>query len=239
MIDYDTAQDCFSYKFNFTFKKYIFKDNFAYIIKCIDTKIENNNFDDSDDNENLAKKPIKVGNITAELPQLCEIFQEEFDILNENNSKYYQLLNTNTDFENICYKLKVEIKNYSRILGKIKKEDYEDENLSQSAQTGFKNDLSKVNKILEIREKVMNNNSKFWTLKYIISYLIIWAILCAIFIIIYEYFIIYLNKNLRDIDTLHGSYYLSFIRTTEMISSLISIRTYERFIIYFHPKIII
>ena len=234
LIDYDTAQDCYSYKFNFTFKKYIFKDDFAYIIKCIDTKIEKNNFDDSDENETLAKKPIKVGNITAELPQLCEIYQEEFDILNENNSKYYHLLNTNTDFENICYKLKVEIKNYSRILGKIKKEEYEDENLSQSAQTGFKNDLSKINKILEIREKVMNNNSKFWTLKYIISYLIIWVILCIAFIIIYEYLIIYLNKNLRDIDTLHGSYYLSFIRTTEMISSLISIRTYERFIINFY-----
>ena len=80
----------------------------------------------------------------------------------------------------------------------------------------------------------MNNNSKFWTLKYIISYLLIWAILCVIFIICYEYYIIYLNKNLRDIDTLHGSYYLSFIRTIEMISSLISIRTYERFIMNFY-----
>ena len=230
LIDYDTAQDCFSYKFNFTFKKYIFKDDFAYIIKCIDTKIEKNNFDDSDENETLAKKPIKVGNITAELPQLCEIYQEEFDILNENNSKYYQLLNTNTDFENICYKLKVEIKNYSRILGKIKKEEYEDENLSQSAQTGFKNDLSKINKILEIRENIIKNNKKYWTLKYLFSFASSYIFFSLVFIISFYVVFNSTKKNLGKLDILHTSFYNAIIRMSEMISSMISLKTYEHYI---------
>ena len=235
LIDEDTQYNAHSYKFNFTFKKYEFRDKISFIIKCINNKTDQNDFDDSNEYEDgLAKVPIKIGVKKEDLKKSYSVNDDEFNLINENNNKYYFFLNNDKDFENLDLKYKEETKKYSRVLGNIKKEEFEDENLSQSAQTGFKNDLSKINKILEIREKVMNNNSKFWTLKYIISYLIIWVILCIAFIIIYEYLIIYLNKNLRDIDTLHGSYYLSFIRTTEMISSLISIRTYERFIINFY-----
>ena len=230
LIDNDTAIDCISYRFNFTFRKYNFKESFAYIIKCIDTKIEKNNFDDSDENENLAKKPIKVGNITSELPKLCEIFQEEFDILNENNTKYYQLLNGDTNFENICNKLKLEIKKYSRILGNIKKEEYEDENLSQSAQTGFKNDLSKINKILEIRENIIKNNKKYWTLKYLFTFASSYIFFSLVFII--SFYIIFntTKSDLGKLDILHSSFYIAIIRMTEMISSMISLKTYEHYI---------
>ena len=235
LIDEDNQHNTHSYRFNFTFKKYEFREKIGFTIKCINNKTDLNDFDDSEEYEDgMTKVPIKIGLKKEDLKKCYSVNNDEFDIINENNTKYFYFLNNDEDFENLDIKYKEETKKYSRILGNIKKEEYEDENLSQSAQTGFKNDLSKINKILEIREKVMNNNSRFWTLKYIIIFLIIWVILCIAFIIIYEYLIIFLDNNLRDIDTLHGSYYLSFIRTTEMISSLISIRTYERFILYMY-----
>ena len=69
---------------------------------------------------------------------------------------------TNEAIENGLKELKVS-------KDKVEIKVLEDENSSQTSQTGFDNGLVKKNKIEEIRNNLMMNISNFYTLKYILT----------------------------------------------------------------------
>ena len=55
----------------------------------------------------------------------------------------------------------------SIVHGQKKDEIMDDENSSQTSQSGYNSDLVKKNRIEEIRANILNNISNFYTLKYI------------------------------------------------------------------------
>ena len=166
LFDEDTQyESTVEFKFNFTFEKYNFNNNYAYLIRCIDNK---NDYDVNDNIiENLDyKNEEKVSKIISQkLKYFNKYFelnikeQNQFDL----NVKNIYKIESENDNLNILIKNSIEdIKNYSRIIGKKTGEIEEDENSSQSSLSGFESDLSKLNRIQEIRENIskMNIDSK-------------------------------------------------------------------------------
>jgi len=111
------------YKFNFTFKKFIYGNKeLAFIIRCIDNKIEKND-DNSDedgelkiDNINSLKCLKTKMNYVKELNEITLIERKFFD---ENVTNFFDFLKgKNVDNNELLNKLieyKKEIKNYSRL----------------------------------------------------------------------------------------------------------------------------
>ena len=214
------------YKFNFTFKKYIYGFNeLAYIIRCIDNKNEFGDGQSEDDiinNENktnLKSLITKLDDIKVEK----EILESEKEKITENISQFFELIEKEKYFLNIVLEFKNEIKRFSRVHGEHKQNEImDDENASQTSATGFNNDLSKINRILEIRANTLNNNSKFYTLKYIILIPLFLFISSIIFTFFFYIFYLKIDKNLKYIDKFNSNIYLLHIYLTHIISSILS-----------------
>ena len=90
----------------------------------------------------------------------------------------------NKKFQKLLQQCKNDIQNMSMAHGQKKDEVLEDENSSQTSQTGFDSGLVKKNRIEEIRSNLMMNVTNFYTLKYIkivillIGISIFWAGIC-------------------------------------------------------------
>ena len=216
------------YKFNFTFKKFVYGfDELAYIIRCIDNK---NEFGDGPSIDEIINNENKSGlkSITTKLDDIKvekEIFESEKEKITDNISQFFELIEKEKYFLNIVLEFKDEIKRFSRVHGEHKQNEImDDENASQTSATGFNNDLSKINRILEIRANTLNNNSKFYTLKYIILIPLILFISSIIFTICFYIIYIKINNNLKYIDKFHSYIYLLHIYLTQIIGSNLSIQ---------------
>ena len=236
LLDNDNNNDStLIYKFNFTFKKKIYNENkMIYIIKCIDNKNEfiNNESEDEDcKNEIIKNKKIlkSIANKMDLIEKESEIFEEEYEKINENINYFYDNVNKDKKLNELIRDYKMEIKKFSRIHGTEKTEVVDDENASQSSTAGFNSDLSKINRILEIRENTLNNKNNYLTVKYILSIPFIFFIMGILFCILFFYIYRNIFHNLEELDYFHSNYYLLAIRITEIISNIISMKG----IIYF------
>ena len=221
------------YKFNFTFKKFIYGNKeLAFIIRCIDNKIEEN-----DDNY-YEEREFKIDNMTSlkslktkmnYVKELNEITLNEKIIFDENIKKFFEFIseknNNNKELIHNLIEYKKEIKNYSRLNKKSKQNSsMDEENLSQSNGAGFNPDLSRINKILEIRRNTLNNNSNYYTLKYFLILpiiLFISSLFFALFLLVSYYSI---NNKLQNADQYNVDFYLSIIRMSNIISCIISLK---------------
>ena len=84
----------------------------------------------------------------------------------------------------------------SMVHGQKKDEIMDDENASQTSQTGFNSDLVKKERIEEVRANLLNNIQSFYTLKYIK----ILVFLISLFTILYG--VIYLVLFYKIFDDL-------------------------------------
>ena len=221
------------YKFNFTFKKFIYGNKeLAFIIRCIDNKIEEN-----DDNY-YEEREFKIDNISSlkslktkmnYVKELNEITLNEKIIFDENIKNFFDFIseknNNNKELINNLIEYKKEIKNYSRLNKKSKQNSsMDEENLSQSNAVGFNPDLSRINKILEIRRNTLKNNSNYYTLKYFLILpiiLFISSLFFALFLLVSYYSI---NNKLQNADQYNVDFFLSIIRMSNIISSIISLK---------------
>ena len=221
------------YKFNFTFKKFIYGNKeLAFIIRCIDNKIEEN-----DDNY-YEEREFKIDNISSlkslktkmnYVKELNEITLNEKIIFDENIKNFFDFIseknNNNKELINNLIEYKKEIKNYSRLNKKSKQNSsMDEENLSQSNAVGFNPDLSRINKILEIRRNTLKNNSNYYTLKYFLILpiiLFISSLFFALFLLVSYYSI---NNKLQKADQYNVDFFLSIIRMSNIISSIISLK---------------
>ena len=223
------------YKFNFTFKKKIYNENkMIYIIKCIDNKNEfiNNESEDEDCKNDIIKNKKILKSIANKMDLIekeSEVYEEEYKKINENINFFYDIVNKDKKLNDLIKDYKIEIKKFSRIHGNEKNEVVDDENASQSSTAGFNSDLSKINRILEIRENTLNNKNNYLTVKYILSIPFIFFIMGILFCILFFYIYQNIFHNLEDLDFFHSNYYLLAIRITEIISNIISMKG----IIYF------
>ena len=227
-------EETIKYKFNFTFKKYFFSNDFAYLIRCIENK-NNTEIDDSEDekSENKNYKIIfkSLNNKFRDFKHNFELNQEEFDKFSYNNENYMNILEDldNEDIIRYHNQLVGEIKGHSRILGK-KAYILEDENLSQSSQSAYNSFLSKINKIFETREKIIRHHKTNFRLNLkIISFPCFYLFLSFIIIIyFYDYYKIF-HTNLRDLDYFQSSFYLTGIRLNEIVACIITMKMFKIF----------
>ena len=99
----------------------------------------------------------------------------------------------------------------------------DDENASQSSAPGFNSDLSKLNRIFEIRENILKNNKSLNSLYYMFTTALFFVFGAGIFSIVF--FIIYKNtdKTLNKLDTLQSHYYIVENGLMQIISSCLSL----------------
>lgn len=113
----------------------------------------------------------------------------------------------------------------SKAHGQKKEEVLEDENSSQSSQTGFDSGLVKKNRIEEIRSNLLTNISSFYTLKYIRIVMSLIGLFSIAFSLIYILFFTSLYGNLKNTSALNINLFQTTLWTAELISLYISLRT--------------
>ena len=214
------------YKFNFTFDKSIFGDNeILYIIRCIDNKLQEGENEDKSigdmDPKSLKYKKEKEDAIKP----LYEIVEYEREDIKKLPELFLKLSSENQKFQELLEICKNEIISMSKTHGEKKEEILEDENASQTAQSGFNNDLVKKNRIEEIKANLFKSVRNFYTLKYI-RLTVTLIMLCTLaFSIIYLMYILGLNSNLKSVSIINLYLFQTTLWTTELVSIFISLKT--------------
>ena len=226
------------YKFNFTFDKYRYGNKqLSYIVRCIDNK---NDIGKSQEESavDLDPKAAKYKKEKAEsIKPYFEISEEEKKEIIELPETFLKLSLENKRFQKLLQLCKDDINKMSKLHGQKKEEVLEDENSSQSSQTGFDSGLVKKNRIEEIRGNLLTNISGFYTIKYIRIIIILIAISAFTFSIIYIIFFKKLYTNLKNTSSLNINLFQTTLWTTELISIFVSFRVlYERDVINAYEK---
>jgi len=227
--------DSKEYKFIFTFDVYKFgMGQVGYVIRCIDNKQEyeegSQSDTASDNNIEKLKQIENKKNKLISMKNLNEITEEEKQDLLQIQTEYTKLLLENREFLKLANEYKQDINSTSKVFG-FKKEDtaIDDENSSQSSQSSYNNDIANKSRIEEIRSNLLKNVSNFHLLKWIkgIFYLIIiiTAAFCAIYLLMFN--IVY--QDLNNISSLSIGLFQSTIWMSNIISSIISMRTFYQF----------
>ena len=230
VIENDTKdKNTFVYKFNFTFRKYNYRnDKVCFVIRCIDNKSEKgiNKSDDDSEINDTSKKIISTEAKLSSLKPCYEIKVEEKKRLINNINNFGYFLYEDEEFEKTILEYKENIKKYSRVHGSQKQNTvYDDENASQSSAPGFNSDLSKINRIFEIRENILKNTKSLRSLYFMLLTALFFVFGAEIFSSIF--FIIYRNidKNLNKLDTLQSYFFIVENGLLQIISSCISLLT--------------
>ena len=221
-------KDSFSneYKFNFTFDRMKFGENeVAYIVRCIDNKNEpGTNEQESIEEFDLKAVKYKKDKFEAIKP-LYELYQEEKKEIVEMPEKFLKLSVENKKFQKLLQACKMDIITMSKTHGEKKDEVLEDENSSQTSQTGFDSGLVKKNRIEEIRRNLLINVSNFYTLRYLRIASVLLGVGTTIFIILYSIYFNNINSNLKDVSQINSDLFQSTFWTCQLLSILISLRT--------------
>ena len=213
------------YKFNFTFDKYKYNNkHISYIVRCIDNKNDNIKIQE----DSLADLDSKVAKYKREknesIRPLFELLEEERKEILELPSIFLTLSLENKKFQKLLQSCKDDINMMSKLHGDKKDDVIEDENSSQTSQTGFDSGLVRKNRIEEIRSTLMNNISSFYTLKYIRILIFLISFCSIIFACLYFYYIALLFVNLANSSNINIKLYQSTLWTTELISIFINLR---------------
>ena len=214
------------YKFNFTFDKYRYGNKqISYIVRCIDNK---NDIGKSQEESavDLDPKAAKYKKEKAEsIKPLFEILEEEKNEIIALPEQFLKLSLENKKFQKLLQICKNDINTMSKAHGQKKEEVLEDENSSQSSQTGFDSGLVKKNRIEEIRSNLLTNISSFYTLKYIRIVMSLIGLFSIAFSLIYILFFTSLYGNLKNTSALNINLFQTTLWTAELISLYISLRT--------------
>ena len=214
------------YKFNFTFDRMKFGENeVLYIVRCIDNKNElGSNEQESIEDFDLKAVKYKKDKFEAIKP-LYELYPDEKKEIIELPEKFLKLSIENKKFQKLLQACKIDIITMSKTHGEKKDEILEDENSSQTSQTGFDSGLVKKNRIEEIRRNLLINVSNFYSLRYLRISSILLGLGTTIFIVLYAIFFNEININLKNVSNININLFQSTFYTTQLLSMLISLRT--------------
>ena len=139
----------------------------------------------------------------------------------------------NKRFQKLLQACKNDINSMSKLHGQKKNDEVlEDENSSQSSQTGFDSGLVKKNRIEEIRSNLLTNISSFYTLKYIKILIAIIGLFSLVFSISYIFLFKKLYINLKNTSSLNINLFETTLWTSQLIGIFVSLRTlFERDVI--------
>lgn len=229
------------YKYNFTFEKYAFgSKGVAYIIKLIDNKMD---YDGSQSNQScngneIAKVQRQQSAKLEALRESTEILYEEKNDIIDRQYEYVKLCMEGGEFEANLSTFHKEIAFSSKIFGEKRPDNsafMADENSSQCSGGGFNDNMAKKGRIEEIRSNIMNNVSSFFTIKWIkgifITIILISSAFCGVYLMIFDK----INTYLNDISNLNIGLYQTTIWTSNIISTLISLRSTYQFTLKNYP----
>jgi PAS domain S-box-containing protein len=222
------------FKFNFTFDRYKYGERqMAYIVRCIDNKNELGKLDDDSvaGDANCFMKSAKYKKEKADaLKNIIELYDEEKHFILTQQENFISLSLEDKHFQNLLQQCKDDINKLSIIHGQKKEALVEDENSSQTSTASFNADLCRKNRIEEIRSNIMKNVSTFYTLKYIKSLVIFVILITCVFCSLYLIFFNWLFDDLMNVCSLNSQIYQTTIWISNIVSVLISLRTYYRFV---------
>ena len=225
-------------KFNLIFEKCHFgKNEIAYCIKVYENKESDEFMDDEYDEEEMNNFVSHEGKDKEEIrfdkKQKTESLRKIFSIFPEDRrglvalySEFLKLSNEEQYFKERLLKCKEEIIRNSVCHGNTKQETLmDDENSSQTSGSSYNEDLSKKNRIEEIRNNALKNVSSFYMLKYYSVILIIIISLSFTFLIIILKLFDKLCNNLTEVTNINNKLYQTTNWITFLLSSLISLDT--------------
>ena len=214
------------FKFNFTFDRIKYGNKqLAFIVRCIDNKNEIGRSEE-ESIEDFDPKAAKYKKDKSEaIKPLYELYSDEKKEIIEMQDKFLKLSIENKKFQKLLQSCKNDIVNMSKAHGHNKEEILEDENASQTSQTGFDSGLVKKNRIEEIRSNILINISNFYTLKYMRLASILLGIGTIVFISIYISSFSNINNNIKKASKINVNLFQTTLWTTELVSIFISLRT--------------
>ena len=214
------------FKFNFTFDviKYGEKQ-VSYIVRCIDNKNEGGRSEEESIEDYDPKAAKYKKDKTDAIKPLYELLENEKKEIIEMQDKFLKLSIENKKFQKLLASCKNDIVNMSKAHGQKKDEIIEDENASQTSQTGFDSGLVKKNRIEEIRSNLLINISNFYTLKYLRLASILLGLGTIVFIAYYVSSFNSINKSIKNVSEINVNLFQTTLWTTELISIFISLRT--------------
>jgi hypothetical protein len=191
------SSNSIEYKFNFTFDKYKYGEKkVSFIVRCIDNK---NDFGKSEEESaaDFDPKNAKYKKEKADaIKPLFELYEEERKEILGLPEIFLNLSIENKKFQKLLQACKNDINILSKTHGQKKDEVLEDENSSQSSQTGFDSGLVKKNRIEEIRNNLMKNISNYPTLKYIKNTLLLIFLATVAYIFIFVTYLFSIHSDL-------------------------------------------
>ena len=213
------------YKFNFTFDKYKYGENkVSFIVRCIDNK---NDYGKSEEESaaDLDPKSAKYKKEKADsIKPLFELFEEERKEILDLPQIFLNLSIENKKFQKLLQQCKNDINILSKTHGHKKDEVLEDENSSQTSQTGFDSGLVKKNRIEEIRNNLMKNISNYYTLKYVKYVLLFIFAATIVYIILFITTVFSIHSDLSSSTKINMNLFRTTLWTTELVSIFISLR---------------
>ena len=224
LIDfYGDKPESIIYKFNFTFTKFLYgKNKYCYMIRCINNKTDKESSSEeiitgvNENAINFFKHKINDFNITY------NIYKSEYNEFFHNILYFFEKAND----ENINIIIKNNsniIKLYSSVLGNHSKKNALDENASQTANASYNNDLSKLNRIEEIRSNILHQKIKENAVKYlkIISFVYILITIIFFYSFLLENYEIY--GELTNVNNFNNYYILLIINISNIMNIIFDI----------------
>lgn len=231
------------YKFNFTFDKHTFGNRgMSYYIRCIDNKADQ---EDSQSNAisiagNANDKAIAGKHQKSKVETLKdfnEVTVQDKHEMGEKLNEYNKLAADGGEFTKNLSTFRSEIMSSSKIFG-LRKDATEargeDEN-SSSAANGYNDNAAKKARIEEIRSNIMNNVSSFYTIKLIKAIFYFVILLTAGFCVVYLLIFDLIHEDLSNISKLNIGMFQTTIWITNIISTLISLRSTYKFNLENYP----
>ena len=234
IIDLDTKEDCIVYKFNFTFKKYTYhKNKVCFIIRCVDNKNENGSGYSSSQSEGLNlgnKKIISDKDKINSLQKMYKICDNEKKNIEENITEFGNYFYTDNQMQKMYKVYKEYMKKFSRIHGRKKHNSVmDDENSSQTSATSYNSDLSKINRIFEMKENILTTKKKISYIYNLIFIMILFVFSSAVFSAVYFMIVKKIHSGLKLITSLNSKIFIIQLRITGTTSNIISLKTLYNF----------
>ena len=229
LIDNDDKDDnIIEIKFNFTFEKYSFgKNQYVYIIRCINTKNENKSSStSSDEDTTMNDTHNQIRRRLEQFKKNYKIDKEERELFTYNIKNLTKLVEQEK-FKNLIIDAQNDILILSKIHGKHHLKVIEDENSSQSSLSGYNSDLSKMSRIQEIRKNLMIKVPNLKIILYLKIIPLLWFILILFFGILYIFNFYLIKTDILNLGSFASNLLYNELQITEILITLIE--TYTMF----------
>jgi PAS domain S-box-containing protein len=219
------------FKCNVIFKEYKYSTYTGYILRCIEKKDDQDWNSQSDgshgvkdpDRDIILSNQNKIIKSFKHMKQSFECHKDDITKLSANSSKYYNLMQEDETFFNLIMQYKQDILAYSRIFSMNKHDDIILEETASQVGLGYSDDLSKKNKIEEIKSNLMKDIQDFHTLRWIKSIYYTLLFGTVLFSILYILNFQDLYQNTLNVNELSLILSNTTMNLSTMIGSLLSL----------------